>query len=128
MNEQPRLSQAERQAMRERCDKATAGEWAVDTTKSLGAYGVWTAYALFEGHDSELYPSQICSMLPSEPEARYPRAQRDANAAFIANARTDLPRLLAALDAADQERERLQRELDTLRTEMEENAGLRRRT
>lgn len=73
--------------------KHTPGPWRVDTTKALGAYGVWTAYPTHPGHDGAGYESQICSMMPFERMGD--REKRDADAALIAAA----PDLLAALKA-----------------------------
>lgn len=70
--------------------KHTPGPWRVDETKALGAYGVWTEAATHPGHDGAGYPSQICSVGPTNKEI--PRDQRDANARLIAAA----PELLAA--------------------------------
>ena len=69
----------------------TPGPWRVDSTVSLGAYGVWTAYSTHPGYDGAGYESPICSMNPAEQ--LIPREQRDANARLIAAA----PELLEAL-------------------------------
>lgn len=61
--------------------KVTPAPWEVDTTKALGAYGVWTGYATHPGHDGAGYPSQICQMPVLNS---LDREQRDANAAAIA--------------------------------------------
>lgn len=75
----------------------TPGPWTVDATKSLGAYGVWTAYATHPGHDGAGYPSQICSVMPLlNGEAT--REQRNATAQLIAAA----PDLLSACYAINQ--------------------------
>ena len=74
----------------------TPGPWHVDTTVSLGAYGVWTDYPTHPGHDGAGYGSQICSMLPVE---RSDREQRDADARLIAAAPELLTALVETLDA-----------------------------
>lgn len=80
----------------------TPGPWRVDTTKALGAYGVWTDYGTHPGfptdighESSEQYPDQICSVTtePFSLTNSDRRAERDANAVLIAEA----PDLLATL-------------------------------
>jgi hypothetical protein len=92
-------------------EAATPGPWEVDATKGLGAYGV------YHGLSTDR-PSRVCSMLPGE----LPRDRRDANAAFIAAARTGWPKALDERDAAIARAERAiarlaecERERDTLR-------------
>jgi hypothetical protein len=80
---------AEQASERAIIEAATPGPWEVDATKALGAYGV------YHGLSTDR-PSRVCSMLPCE----LPRDRRDANAAFIAAARTGWPKALDERDAA----------------------------
>jgi hypothetical protein len=66
--------------------KHTPGPWEVDGTKSLGAYGVWTAYGDHPGYDGSLFPSRICSVLDRDFPKNDDRERRDANARLIAAA------------------------------------------
>jgi hypothetical protein len=81
-------------------EAATPGPWEVDATKGLGAYGV------YHGLSTDR-PSRVCSMLPGE----LPRDRRDANAAFIAAARTGWPKALDERDAAIARAERAEARL-----------------
>ena len=85
-------------AMEARCAAATPGPWAVDGTAALGAYGVVCATAA-EHVASVFYLAQRLSLSN--------RPKRDANAAFIAASRSDLPRLLAEVRRLRAEVERL---------------------
>jgi hypothetical protein len=64
-------------------EKITPGDWRVDETVALGAYGVWSG------------DKQICRVRLGSDGA-IPREERDANARLIAAA----PELLAACKAA----------------------------
>lgn len=85
------------------CEGVTPGPWVVDRTHALGAYGVWTGYATHPGHDGAGYGTKVCSMEPTVLE----RKARDADAAFIAQARLDLPLLVAHCRALLAELQRL---------------------
>jgi hypothetical protein len=95
---------AERASERAIIEAATPGPWEVDATKGLGAYGV------YHGLSTDR-PSRVCSMLPGE----LPRDRRDANAAFIATARTGWPKALDERDAAIARLAECERERATLR-------------
>jgi hypothetical protein len=75
--------------------KHTPGPWGVDGTNALGAYGVWTDYAVNPGHDGAGYPVQVCSVRVGGENSR-PREERDANARLISAS----PDLLAACKEA----------------------------
>jgi len=78
------------------CEKATAGSWYVDKTVALGAYGVWK-----DVYDTDEPMQQICSVF-SNNKSDVPREERDANATFIAMARTALPDALRKLAAIEE--------------------------
>lgn len=99
--------------------KATEGPWCIDRTHALGAYGVWTDYATHPGHDGAGYGTKVCSMEPTILE----RKARDANAAFIASARLDLPAAVAHLRAALAERQALLADRDRARERVRELEG-----
>jgi hypothetical protein len=106
---------AEQASERAIIEAATPGPWEVDATKALGAYGVYFGLSLDR-------PSRICSMLPGES----PRVRRDADAAFIAAARTGWPKALDERDAAiarlaecERERDRMAEEITRLRAALE---------
>jgi hypothetical protein len=105
---------AEQASERAIIEAATPGPWEVDATKALGAYGVYFGLSLDR-------PSRICSMLPGES----PRDRRDADAAFIAAARTGWPKALDERDAAiarlaecERERDQARRDCDDLHNEL----------
>jgi uncharacterized small protein (DUF1192 family) len=95
---------AEQASERAIIEAATPGPWEVDATKALGAYGV------YHGLSTDR-PSRVCSMLPCE----LPRDRRDANAAFIAAARTGWPKALDERDAAIARAERAEARLAEFR-------------
>lgn len=89
-----------RPELRKLIQEASALPWTVDGTKALGAYGIWTDYAVNPGWDGAGYPVQICSMLPME-NTGVPVEVRGANAALITAACNSLPGLLDRLDAVE---------------------------
>lgn len=90
--------------------KGTPGPWCVDTTVSLGAYGVWTDYVTHPGHDGAGYGSQVCSVITDcfkLTDKGKQRTQRDANARLIAASPDLLATLTRIQEMADGELRRI---------------------
>lgn len=110
-----RLTPAERQAIRERAEAATAGPWYVRYTDdaSFMCMTVICTTDYGDGHDNKRFDNEP-DVVAITLHQLMPRVGLgsddcgDADSAFIAHARTDIPRLLNDLDAAEAEVERLQ--------------------
>jgi hypothetical protein len=93
-----RMTKAERDEIRARVEKATPGPWIA--TSDWSNYAVWSQE---RRRDVVQSPSRVMVNNPLNEWTR------EGDATFIAASRTDIPKLLDALDAAE-ERERVLRD------------------
>lgn len=84
------MTHADREAIRQRAEKSSDGPWYVEA-KRPG-----------HDHDARVYGRGSWGVCKPTGQSQ---AQREADAEFIANARKDIPALLAALDALEAERD-----------------------
>lgn len=105
--------------IRERCEKATAGEWKAyrfvdDDGQPLrgDAAKKYVADCIDKGGDD--FYGVVCEKVDGPADVCHTGngPTSDHNAAFLAHARTDLPRLLDALEEKERENAELQRALD----------------
>lgn len=89
-----RLTNAELNAIRERAEKATPGPWEARAWKSTTDDQYFVSQA-FEG-GKELATAWQGERYPEMPEI--PNGEAEANAKFIAHARSDVPKLLAEIE------------------------------
>jgi chromosome segregation ATPase len=92
MTDDTTITPEELDAMEQRANAATPGPWRVDANEVGTPWNIDTA----DGLKAVAMTSQLEPYITRQP-------QRTANAAFIAAARTDLPRLLAAYRALQAE-------------------------
>lgn len=91
-----RLSAADRAAIRARCEAATPGPWQRDDGNDASGYIVVVTLA-FDPDGPNYAPDDNYCVVACDED--YPMKATDAD--FIAAARSDVPRLLDALEAAE---------------------------
>lgn len=107
-------------AIEARAEKATPGPWENEDDRIPGAELPWRSTGLIWQKDDQSYQKSVCRIEAHKLAAHSPEeeiAGFEANADFIAHARTDIPRLIKALKKCREQRdealegERLEREI-----------------
>mgnify|MGYP003426248844 FL=1 len=113
-------------AIKARADKATSGPWESDATQNEGDYGSGPdCVSGFSSYEVIAEKGRICDTINSDVAMVCEEYDEDgctafdevgqANMDFIAHARTDIPALLAALEASKSARVKAEQERDALR-------------
>ena len=119
-------------AIKARADKATSGPWESDATQNEGDYGSGPdCVSGFSSYEVIAEKGRICDTINSDVAMVCEEYDEDgctafdevgqANMDFIAHARTDIPALIAALEASESARVKAEQERDALK-DCEESA------
>ena len=113
-------------AIKARADKATSGPWESDATQNEGDYGSGPdCVSGFSSYEVIAEKGRICDTINSDVAMVCEEYDEDgctafdevgqANMDFIAHARTDIPALIAALEATEAARVKAEQERDALK-------------
>ena len=113
-------------AIKARADKATSGPWESDATQNEGDYGSGPdCVSGFSSYEVIAEKGRICDTINSDVAMVCEEYDEDgctafdevgqANMDFIAHARTDIPALIAALEASESARVKAEQERDALK-------------
>ena len=122
-------------AIKARADKATAGPWESDTTENEGDYGSGPDCGSgFSSYEVVAKKGRICDTINSDVAMVCEEYDEDgrtafdevgqANMDFIAHARTDIPALLAALEASEAARVKAEQDWDALKDALTNSCDL----